>query len=187
MLACALLPALYTRWPVQAALALAVLAAIFPAATPAATAATLQVALVRRFKVAAWVAAAGAAGHAIRGLWRPQPGLSYGWWLLLVVAVQAALLAGGALLRANRAQIASLRERANRAEAEQTRRVAEGRLIERTRIAREMPDVLAHRLSLLATYAGALEPLPPGRPAAAAGPGGRGDPRRCAPGAGRTP
>ena len=164
MLACALLPALYTRWPVQAALALAVLAAISPAATPAATAATLQVALVRRFKVAAWVAAAGAAGHAIRGLWRPQPGLSYGWWLLLVVAVQAALLAGGALLRANRAQIASLRERANRAEAEQTRRVAEGRLIERTRIAREMHDVLAHRLSLLATYAGALEYHPDAPP-----------------------
>jgi signal transduction histidine kinase len=163
-LACALLPALYTRWPVQAALALAVLAAISPAATPAATAATLQVALVRRFKVAAWVAAAGAAGHAIRGLWRPQPGLSYGWWLLLVVAVQAALLAGGALVRANRAQMASLRERASRAEAEQARRVAEARLIERTRIAREMHDVLAHRLSLLATYAGALEYRPDAPP-----------------------
>jgi len=164
VLACALLPALYTRWPVQAALALAVLAAISPAATPAATAATLQVALVRRFKVAAWVAAAGAAGHAIRGLWRPQPGLSYGWWLLLVVAVQAAILAGGALWRANRAQIASLRERASRAEAEQARRVAEARLIERTRIAREMHDVLAHRLSLLATYAGALEYHPDAPP-----------------------
>ena len=164
VLACALLPALFTRWPVQAALALAVLAAISPAATPAATAATLQVALVRRFKVAAWVAAAGAAGHAIRGLWRPQPGVSYGWWLLLVVAVQAALLAGGALLRANRAQIASLRERASRAEAEQARRVAEARLIERTRIAREMHDVLAHRLSLLATYAGALEYHPDAPP-----------------------
>jgi signal transduction histidine kinase len=164
VLSCALLPALYTRWPVQAALALAVLAAVSPAATPAATAATLQVALVRRFKVAAWVAAAGAAGHAIRGLWRPQPGLSYGWWLLLVVAVQAAILAGGALLRANRAQIASLRERASRAEAEQARRVAEARLIERTRIAREMHDVLAHRLSLLATYAGALEYHPDAPP-----------------------
>jgi signal transduction histidine kinase len=164
VLACALLPALFTRWPVQAALALAVLAAISPAATPAATAAAVQVALVRRFKVAAWVAGAGAAGHAIRGLWRPQPGLSLGWWLLLVVAVQAALLAGGALLRANRAQIASLRERASRAEAEQARRVAEARLIERTRIAREMHDVLAHRLSLLATYAGALEYNPDAPP-----------------------
>ena len=41
LVSCALLPALYTRWPVQAALALAVLAAISPAATPAATAATL--------------------------------------------------------------------------------------------------------------------------------------------------
>ena len=161
----ALLPALYTRWPVPAALALAVLAAVSPAATPAATAATLQVALSRPFRVAAWVAAAGAAGHAVRGLWRPQAGLSYGWWLLLVVAVQAAILGCGALVHANRALIAALRERASRAEAEQARRVAEARLVERTRMAREMHDVLAHRLSLLATYAGALEYRPDAPPA----------------------
>lgn len=41
------------------------------------------------------------------------------------------------------------------AEAEQGRQVAETRRQERTRIAREMHDVLAYRLSLLATYDGA--------------------------------
>src|SRR5690606_7847514 len=60
--------------------------------------------------------------------------------------------------------LASLRERALRAEAEQGRRVAEARMLERTRIAREMHDVLAHRLSLLATYAGALEYRPDSPP-----------------------
>jgi signal transduction histidine kinase len=43
-----------------------------------------------------------------------------------------------------------LREQARRAEAEQGRRVLEARAAERIRIAREMHDVLAHRLSLLA-------------------------------------
>jgi signal transduction histidine kinase len=164
IVSCALLPALFTRWPVAAALVLAALAAVSPAATPAATVGTLQVALRRPFKIAAWVAVAGAAAHAVRGLWRPIGGLSYGWWLLLVVAVHAALLAWGALVRANGALIASLRERASRAEEEQARRVAEARLLERTRIAREMHDVLAHRLSLLATYAGAVEYNPAAPP-----------------------
>jgi signal transduction histidine kinase len=68
--------------------------------------------------------------------------------------------------------IASLRERAWRAEAEQARRVDEARRAERGRIAREMHDVLAHRLSLLATSAGALEyrpDAPPDQLARAAG------------------
>src|SRR5262249_28415556 len=51
-----------------------------------------------------------------------------------------------------------------RAEAEQGRRVAEARVAERARIAREMHDVLAHRLSLVATYAGALEYRPDSSP-----------------------
>ena len=43
-----------------------------------------------------------------------------------------------------------------RAEAEQALRVEQGRLNERARIAREMHDVLAHRISLIAMHAGAL-------------------------------
>src|SRR6185369_6631670 len=49
---------------------------------------------------------------------------------------------------------------------------SEARLAERTLIAREMHDVLAHRLSLLAMYAGAVEyrpDAPPERLAEAAG------------------
>jgi signal transduction histidine kinase len=42
--------------------------------------------------------------------------------------------------------------------------VAEARAAERASIAREMHDVLAHRLSLLATYAGALEYRPDAPP-----------------------
>jgi signal transduction histidine kinase len=63
----------------------------------------------------------------------------------------------GLYLRARREQVASLRERAERLEADQQRSAELARQAERRRIAREMHDVLAHRLSLLSVYAGALE------------------------------
>jgi signal transduction histidine kinase len=97
-------------------------------------------------------------------VWRPNGSLPYGWWALLVIAVGAALVGWGQSDRARQALLASLRERARRAEAEQASRVAEARVAERARIAREMHDVLAHRLSLLATYAGALEYRPDAPP-----------------------
>ena len=163
VVATALIPVLL-RWPVPAALAVTLLAVVSPAATPVATAAALYVAQSRRFRVAVAVAGAGVAAHAIQGAWRPHNGLPYGWWLLLLAAAYAALIGWGTLARVRRALIVSLRERARRAEADQDRRVTEARLAERTRIAREMHDVLAHRLSLLATYAGALEYRPDAAP-----------------------
>jgi signal transduction histidine kinase len=53
--------------------------------------------------------------------------------------------------------VVSLRERAERAESEQQLRVGQARQLERNRIAREMHDVLAHRISLVSMHAGALE------------------------------
>jgi signal transduction histidine kinase len=145
---------------VTGALASTVLAALSPPATPQASLGALFVARSRRFPVAVAVAALGVAAHAVQGAWRPHGGLPHGWWLLLIVAAYAALVGWGALWQANRALLESLRERARRAEPEQGRRVAEARTVERNRIAREMHDVLAHRLSVLATYAGALEYRP---------------------------
>jgi signal transduction histidine kinase len=169
--AVALVPLLFRR-PVSSALALAALAALSPTATPASTIGTLQIARNRPVPVAIGVAVAGIAGHLVRFLWIPTAGLSYAWWALLVVLAHATLLGWGLLGAARSALIASLRERAERAEAEQGRRVAEARAAERAAIAREMHDVLAHRLSLLATYAGALEyrpDAPPQRLSEAAG------------------
>jgi len=163
VLACALAPLLF-RWPVPTALALMVLTAFGQTATPPASIGVIQTARRGPLGVAVGVAAVGVAGHLVRGLWRPTPGLPYAWWVVLVVVGHAALVGGGALAEARRALIVSLTERARRAEAEQGRRVAEARAAERTRIAREMHDVLAHRLSLLATYAGALEYRPDSSP-----------------------
>jgi signal transduction histidine kinase len=159
----ALLPVLL-RWPVPGALALAVLAALSPAATPASTYATLHVALRRRFPVAAAVAGVGVVALLIRELWRPLGSLSSLWWVVLVLVAEAALVGWGELSQARQALLNSLREQACRAEAEQAARVAEARAAERASIAREMHDVLAHRLSLLATYAGALEYRPDAPP-----------------------
>ena len=63
----------------------------------------------------------------------------------------------GMFLRARRQLLATLRERAETAEAEQRRSAEAARQGERTRIAREMHDVLAHRISLVSMHAGALE------------------------------
>ncbi|MEV0460119.1 sensor histidine kinase, partial [Catellatospora methionotrophica] len=160
------------RRPVAGAIVVNVLAALSPVATPAATMGSLVTARLRPFGTAARIALLGVAAHAVQGWWRAQHGLSYGWWLLLMCVAYAALTGWGAWWRARAALIASLRERTRQLEQEQERRVAEARAGERARIAREMHDVLAHRLSLVATYAGALEyrpDLPPQRIAEAAG------------------
>jgi signal transduction histidine kinase len=158
----ALVP-LLGRWPVAVALALSALSVVSPAATPAATMAALLVASWRRLPVALLVAGAGIAAHLVRGAWRPA-GLPYGWWAVLIVVAYAALVGWGTGVRAHHALIFSLRERAERAEADQARQVTEARTAERARIAREMHDVLAHRLSLLATFAGALAYRPDAPP-----------------------
>ena len=77
----------------------------------------------------------------------------------LVIALLAigGVVAWGMFVRARRQLVLSLRERAERAEAEQQLRVEQARQQERARIAREMHDVLAHRISLLSLHAGALE------------------------------
>lgn len=76
------------------------------------------------------------------------------WWGVATILIVTLC---GMLVRARRQLILSWRERAERAEAEQQLRVAQARVLERTRIAREMHDVLAHRISLLSLHAGALE------------------------------
>jgi signal transduction histidine kinase len=171
LIGCALLPFVFRR-PMTGALTLAVLAALSPGATPPSTVATNQVAQSRTFRLALLAACAGAGGHLVQGLWRPIPGLPLAWFVILDLVLHAALLGWGQWSQARRQLVWSLRERAERAEAEQGRRIAEARTLERTRMAREMHDVLAHRLSLLATYAGALEYRPdssPDRLAEAAG------------------
>ncbi|WBQ08384.1 sensor histidine kinase [Kribbella sp. CA-293567] len=77
--------------------------------------------------------------------------------VLFTAVFVTAIIATGMYLGARRDLLASLRERADRAEREQGRRIEQAQVTERARIAREMHDALAHRLSLVALHAGALE------------------------------
>jgi signal transduction histidine kinase len=80
--------------------------------------------------------------------------------VLLVMPLALAASGWGMFVRARRQLLLSLRERARRAEADQELHQEQARVAERTRIAREMHDVLAHRISLLALHAGGLEVRP---------------------------
>ncbi|MEV7004555.1 histidine kinase [Streptomyces sp. NPDC093982] len=68
-----------------------------------------------------------------------------------------AAIGWGMFVRSRHQLVLSLRERAQRAEVEAGLRAERARRLAREEIAREMHDVLAHRLSLLSVHAGALE------------------------------
>ncbi len=91
-------------------------------------------------------------------IWRP----GYPFWVFWLVSTSeyAVMLIFGMYLRARRQLIASLHERVAQAEAAQHATAEQARLTERARIAGEMHDVLAHRVSLIALHAGALEIRP---------------------------
>lgn len=76
--------------------------------------------------------------------------------LVFLVAAITITVGWGLYLGSRRELLATLRERARRAEEEQALRVEQARVGERTRIAREMHDVLAHHISLVAMHSSAL-------------------------------
>ncbi|MGA8115716.1 MAG: histidine kinase, partial [Actinocatenispora sp.] len=87
--------------------------------------------------------------------------------LTLSNAVYATILpalvtAAGLYLATREALVTSLRDRAEAAEAQRRLHDERARAAERTRIAREMHDVLAHKVSLIALHAGAMEVTPAG-------------------------
>jgi signal transduction histidine kinase len=78
----------------------------------------------------------------------------------VILLVQVAMIGFPVLIGLWRAQrrelIAGLRERASQAELERDLRAANAVTEERTRIARELHDVVAHRVSLINVHAGAM-------------------------------
>ncbi|TQS44429.1 sensor histidine kinase [Cryptosporangium phraense] len=145
------------RWTVPIAIGLIPLM-VFSTTSMGPAAVTL--ALVARYR--SWpvtLAVAGTHAALVTGAFTAvaygQP--EYGIAIIAVLALDVALVAVGRLVRSQRLLVQSWQARAREAEEGQRLRVEEARHAERERIAREMHDVLAHRISLLAVHAGALE------------------------------
>jgi signal transduction histidine kinase len=170
LLACVLLWG-RRRWPVGIAVVVVSLGAVSTFALPAGFLALFTVAVHRRFTL---VAGVGALSLATVPVYRAVHPETDDPWVAasLSVVVTVAVIAWGMFVRARRQLVLSLRDRTHRAESEQQLRVAQARHQERAQIAREMHDVLAHRISLLSMHAGALEfrpDAPPGEIERAAG------------------
>ena len=153
------------RWPVQIAVVLGTIGAFSDMVAGAALIALFTLAVHRRWPPVLAVSLYGMAPLFVYTRLRPIGDVPIGVFWVMCVLLTAAVVAWGMFVRARRQLVMSLHERAVRAETEQGLRVEQARHTERTRIAREMHDVLAHRLSLLSMHAGALEFRPDAPPA----------------------
>ncbi len=95
------------------------------------------------------------AGIVLEGF-NPVGNEPYAFTIPFIVAIIAVTVGWGMYIGSRRELIATLHERATTNEAVQAARVAQARAAERAQIAREMHDVLAHRISLVTMHAGAL-------------------------------
>lgn len=157
------------RWPLPLTLALLVTTIPFPAAAGPAMWSYVSLATRRRWKEvliagpAMWGCAfasalldPGGGAVTVTGPTTTAPTSPTPLVLAMIMLVLFLMTAWGFYIGARRDLIASLQARAAEAERAQEARLAQGQAMERARIAREMHDVLAHRISLVAMHAGAL-------------------------------
>jgi signal transduction histidine kinase len=159
VLACLLLR-LRRRWPVAVAVACVPLGMfVFSTGLAAALVALFTAASRRGPRPALLLGALAVFLAPVFLLVRPDRGPGSAELINLPVGITltAAVLSWGMLVRARRQLVDVLRERAVRAHEEQQLRTQQARWDERTRLAREMHDVLGHRISLVSLHAGALE------------------------------
>ena len=110
-----------------------------------------------RWIVTAFVAAGVSVSLAAPGHTEPYDGITQAFIFLTAGA-------GGLLTRAKRASLAAAESRAASAEAELDRQASRAAAQERAKIARELHDVVAHHVSLMAVQAEATASLLPGQP-----------------------
>jgi signal transduction histidine kinase len=145
------------RWPLTVALLTGVVGTVSLTSAGPGILATISLATRRVVWQIVLVGLVGLVGSMVYPLIEPSP-TNDPWWVNFAFGLvfTIAMLVWGMYLGSRRELLWTLRDRAERAEAEQELRVTQGRANERARIAREMHDVLAHRISLITMHAGAL-------------------------------
>jgi signal transduction histidine kinase len=113
----------------------------------------------RRHAIAFLAAAVGLVGVPILAAFSFEDAADIGIFVAVISVAMLVVLpyAIGLWVSARRQIIAALQERAARLEQEHEARTDRARAEERSRIAREMHDVVAHRVALMVLHAGALE------------------------------
>jgi len=163
------------RAPLLITVVIAALSSVSTLAVGAAAIATVSLATRRRAVELAVAGAVLLGATVLYDVVLAPPADDMPLWQILVAGIVgiALLVVIGIAIGQRRALLLSLRERAALLERDQQLREDRAREQERAHIAREMHDVLGHRLSLVALHAGALEyrgpGLTPDETAAAAG------------------
>ncbi|CAL9289426.1 hypothetical protein SUDANB51_06602 [Streptomyces sp. enrichment culture] len=160
------------RWPLGLAVAMTPVTFVSDTAGGAGMIALFTLAVHRPFRYVAWVGGVNAALAPLYYWLRPDADIPYLVSVPFAVLFTVAIVGWGMFVRAKRQLLLSLRDLARRAETEARLRAEQAQRLAREAIAREMHDVLAHRLTLLSVHAGALEfrpDAPPAETARAAG------------------
>ena len=145
------------RWPAGLALAMVVVGFLSETAGGASMVAVFTLAVHRPFRYVAWIGGVDLALIPLYYWLRPDPELPYAGTVAFTVLLTVSVIGWGMFVRSKRQLMLSLRDRARRAETEAHLRAERAQRLAREAIAREMHDVLAHRLTLLSVHAGALE------------------------------
>jgi signal transduction histidine kinase len=144
------------RYPVPVVAGLTVLTSFSGLAAGPATLGLVSLATRRRPRELLLLAVLSLAAGSVYPLVYPDSNLPWVAGFVINVLITGVLIAIGMYIGARRELVVTRRARAEQAESEQALRIAQARTNERARIAREMHDVLAHRISLVAMHAGAL-------------------------------
>jgi signal transduction histidine kinase len=145
------------RWPVPVAVVLSLFGLFSVSASGPAVLAVVSLFTRRNLRQIIPIALLNMAVTQLYATYQPAGSTDPVWVTFAFnVVVTVAVVAFAMYIGSRRELIWTLRERARQAEAEQELRVERGRSAERERIAREMHDVLAHRISLVTMHAGAL-------------------------------
>ena len=162
-ISCGVVSIALLRWrrayPAGVAAITLALSAVSGAAAGASVVALFGATLRSPRRAVVWLAVESAAATLIYPLIYPDTSgdRGYVWQITLGLLFNGLVVGWGLFIRARQEVLFALRERSERLERERENAVLDARRAERRRIAREMHDVLAHRVSLLSLHAGALE------------------------------